>query len=46
MSGQKLEQSVEPDEDDGRRFLKKAIIALAIVEAIVLIPIILYKVFR
>jgi hypothetical protein len=46
MSGQKLEQGAEPEEDDGRRFLKKAIITLAILEAVVLIPIILYKVLR
>ena len=46
MSGQKLEQSIEVDESDGQQSLKKAIIAFAIVEALVLIPIILYTIFR
>jgi hypothetical protein len=47
MSGQKLEENVGVGrEDDGRQFLKKAIIAFAIVEALVLIPIILRMIFR
>ncbi|HEX8922091.1 MAG TPA: hypothetical protein VF766_11480 [Pyrinomonadaceae bacterium] len=48
MSEQKLERGIEADvdEDDGQQTLKKAIIAFAIVEALVLIPIILYTIFR
>jgi len=45
MSEQKLEQKVEVNGDDGLRFLKKAIIAFAIIEALVLIPVILHKIF-
>lgn len=45
MSEQKLEQNLDSG-DDGQQFLKKAIIAFAIVEALVLIPIILYTIFR
>lgn len=32
--------------DDDQRFLKRAIIAFAIVEALVTIPLILHKIFR
>ena len=48
MTKQKLEQGIETDVDDdnGQQTLKKAIIVLAIVEALVLIPIILYTIFR
>jgi hypothetical protein len=48
MTEQKLEQGMEVDVDDdgGQRTLKKAIIVLAIVEALVLIPIVLYTIFR
>jgi hypothetical protein len=40
----KLEQNAEGN--DGQQFLKKAIIAFAIIEALVLIPVILYTIFR
>ena len=43
MSETKLEQSVEEDRE--RSVLKRALIAFAILEALVLIPIILYKLF-
>jgi F0F1-type ATP synthase membrane subunit c/vacuolar-type H+-ATPase subunit K len=48
MTEQKLEQGMEAnvDDDNGQQTLKKAIIAFAIVEALVLIPIILYMIFR
>lgn len=45
MAGQKFEQNLS-DDDGGQRFLKKAIILFAIVEALVLIPLILYTIFR
>jgi hypothetical protein len=44
MPEQRLEQN--PGGDDGQQTLRKAIIAFAIVEALVLIPIILYTIFR
>ena len=46
MSGQKLEHSIPADDDNGQRSLTIAVIIYAIVEALVLIPIILYTVFR
>ena len=45
MPEQKLAQSLR-DDDGGQRTLRKAIIVFAIVEALVLIPIILYTIFR
>ena len=44
MPEQKLDQT--PGDDDGRQTLKKTIIVFAIVEALVLIPIIVYTIFR
>ena len=47
MSERKLDANLaDAAEDDGRQFLKKAIIAFAIVEALVMIPIILRMIFR
>lgn len=45
MAEQKFEQDLS-DDDGGNQFLRKAIILFAIVEALVLIPIILYTIFR
>jgi hypothetical protein len=43
---EKMKQGIAPDTDDGQRWLKKAIIAFAIIEALVLIPVVLYLIFR
>lgn len=43
MPEQKPEQNLG---DDGQQTLRKAILVFAIVEALVLIPIILYTIFR
>jgi F0F1-type ATP synthase membrane subunit c/vacuolar-type H+-ATPase subunit K len=46
MSEQQLEQVAKESNDDGKQFLRKVIIAFAIVEALVMIPIILRMIFR
>jgi F0F1-type ATP synthase membrane subunit c/vacuolar-type H+-ATPase subunit K len=46
MSGKELKQSIVEGEDDGRNFLKKALIIFAIVEALVLIPFLVHMIFR
>ncbi|HEY0405730.1 MAG TPA: hypothetical protein VGC89_08375 [Pyrinomonadaceae bacterium] len=42
----KLEQNTDAGANDGRRALKIAIIALAIIEALVLIPVVLRMIFH
>ena len=46
MSEKKFEQSIDTDTDDGQSTLRKALIVFAIIEALVLIPIVLYRIFR
>ena len=46
MPEQKLDERLSDDDGDNRQILKKAIIAFAIVEALVLIPVILHTIFR
>lgn len=46
MSEKKMNQASDAVMDDGRDSLKKAFIAFAIIEALVLIPVCLYMLFR
>jgi hypothetical protein len=46
MSGQKLDESPGAWTEEDQRILKKALIVFAIVEMLVLIPIVLYTLFR
>jgi hypothetical protein len=46
MSEKKFEQNMDTGADDGRSGLRKALIILAIIEALVLIPIVLYRILR
>lgn len=46
MTEQRLEQNPGEDNKNNQQILKKAILVFAIVEALVLIPIILYTIFR
>ncbi len=43
---EKMKQRSAAHTDDGQSVLKKAIIAFAIIEALVLIPVVLYMIFR
>lgn len=42
----KMKENRDESTDEGQSILKKAIIAFAIIEALVLIPVALYLVFR
>lgn len=42
----KIKQNVGPSADAGHSSLKKAIIVFAIIEALILIPVVLYLIFR
>lgn len=42
----KIKQNVGASADNGQSGLKRAIIAFAIIEALVLIPVVLYLIFR
>jgi hypothetical protein len=46
MSEKKSEQNIDASLDDGQSGLRKALIVLAIIEALVLIPLVLYRIFR
>lgn len=46
MSEKKIAQSSSEETDSDRASLKKAVIAFAIIEALVLIPVVLYLMFR
>ncbi len=46
MTEQKSNQINTTDEQAAQASLKKALIAFAIIEALVIIPIVLYKIFR
>lgn len=46
MSEKKFEQSAEAEIDDGQSSLKRALIIFAVIEALVLIPFVLYRIFR
>lgn len=46
MSKKKFEPGDGAEMDDGQSGLRKALIVFAIIEALVLIPFVLYKIFR
>ena len=46
MRGKRTERTPEEAANDGMDGLKKAVIAFAIIEALVLIPVLLYITFR
>lgn len=46
MPEKKFEQNIDAGTDDGQSVLRKALIVFAIIEALVLIPLILHRVFR